>query len=596
MDNGENNYMNPIPKKELWKAYLWVLSFLQPYRWQTFWLIVFGLIIAASEMVIPKSIQYFIDQVLPSKDFNLFMYMMALIGLTVLLMIFAMAMKNLFQRIIGEKAARDLQFSVFQKLRVLGFAYYEQNSTGEILSILNTNVNDVQKIYRNYFPGVLIHSMTFLLSAIMIVNMNLLLSLVVVPCFLLYYTIGPWAERNAFVYSQKFADNRKDLEKSIYENMSSMQETRAFGMEEWNLAHFKAQFKILNRNWLTHVFFAHVRGSIRRLSLYLAVLVLFIYGSILLKENVLTLGEFIAFYFYFFIVMYSLTIIITLFTEQQTLMIQARNLHHFDQQKPAVIESEQTITLEAVKGDIRFKDVHFGYPNLPQVIQGLDLDIRAGENVAIVGESGCGKSTLLKLIGRFYDTDAGDIFIDGVSIKEFPLAQFRDSVGFVFQETYLFGTSIRENIRFGNPDATDEEVEEAAKKAFADEFIADLPDDYDTLVGERGYKLSGGQKQRIAIARMFIKSPSIVLLDEATSALDNISEYKVQQALEKLGKDRTTITIAHRLSTVQNCDRIYVMDHGRIVEQGRYDELLRKGGLFTELVNGKMDGRLVAHE
>jgi ATP-binding cassette subfamily B protein len=588
--------MQPTPKKEFRKAYVWVLSFLKPYKFQASLLILFGFIISASEMVVPKSIQYFIDKVLPSKNFNLFTYIMAIIVFTISILIFAMAMKNLFKRLVGEKAARDLQYSVFRKLRELGFAYYEQNSTGEILSILHTDVNDVQKIYRDYFPGVLTHAMTFLLSAIMIVDMNLVLSLIILPCFLLYYTIGPWAERNAFIYSQKFAENRKILEKNIYENMSSMQETRAFGMEEWNLANFKAQFKILNKNWLTYVFFAHLRGSIRRFCLYLAVLVLFIYGSHLLKEGALTLGEFIAFYFYFFIVMYSLTIIITLFTEQQTLMVQALNLHRFEQLKPAVSEAAVTKHLPIVKGNIEFKGVHFGYPNLPQVLQGLDLEIRAGESVAIVGESGCGKSTLLKLIGRFYDTDCGEIDLDGVSIRDLSLAQLRDSVGFVFQETYLFGTSIRENIRFGNPDATDPEVEEAARKAFADEFIAELPDGYDTLVGERGYKLSGGQKQRIAIARMFIKNPSIVLLDEATSALDNISEFKVQQALEKLGKDRTTITIAHRLSTVEHCDLIFVMDKGRVIEQGTYEQLLHKGGTFAELVNGKLEGKVAVNE
>jgi ATP-binding cassette, subfamily B, bacterial len=205
----------------------------------------------------------------------------------------------------------------------------------------------------------------------------------------------------------------------------------------------------------------------------------------------------------------------------------------------------------------------------------------------LVGTSGNGKSTLLKLVGRFYDPQEGEITLDGISLRELSLKQIRESMGFVFQETYLFGTTIQENIRFGHPSATDEEVIAAAKAAYAHDFIQQFPQGYETFVGERGVKLSGGQQQRISIARMFIKNPRIVLLDEATSALDNVSEWEIQRALHKLFEGRTTITIAHRLSTVKDFDRIVVVDNGGIAEVGTYDELIEQRGALYRLVEGE---------
>jgi ATP-binding cassette subfamily B protein/subfamily B ATP-binding cassette protein MsbA len=233
--------------------------------------------------------------------------------------------------------------------------------------------------------------------------------------------------------------------------------------------------------------------------------------------------------------------------------------------------------------------VRFGYSPERPTISDFHLDIAPGERIALVGSSGNGKSTIVKLLGRFYDPTEGDIALDGASIRSMSLGRLRDAVGFVFQETYLFGSSVRENIRFGNPDASDEEIEQAARAAFAHEFITELPQGYDTPLGERGVKLSGGQKQRIAIARMLVKNPAIIVLDEATSALDNVSEKEVLQALSKLSTGRTTIAIAHRLSTIRDYDRIAVLEDGMIREIGNYETLMGSRGLFYRLAAGEED-------
>jgi ATP-binding cassette subfamily B protein len=568
-----------------WEEYKWVLSFLKPYKHHLTFLVLCGFFLTAGELIIPKAFQYLIDELIPSGDLKTFFTMMAGVTLVIALMIAATGVKNMQQRMIREKAARDLQYASFLKLRTLGFSYVEKHPTGAILSILNTDVNDVQNIYRKYFPNIILNLITIVLTGAMLIYMNWFLTLIIVPCYLLYYTIGPWVERQAFIYLKKYNEDRVDLEKQVYETASSMQELRAYDAFDSRIGFFLEKFKTFNRNWIISIFYAHSRGSIRRVTVYLAVLILFWLGSGQVRGGYLTAGEFVSFFFYFFLMMFTLTFLVTNITEQQTLMIQASRLYAFHQHPIDVKETEDPTALLSINGRITFEHVAYGYDQDTPIIKGINLSIEPGEKVAIVGESGGGKSTLLKLICRFYDPQHGTISLDSIPVKNLTFAQLRQHIGYVFQECFLFGASVKENIRFGHPGATDEEIIEAAKNAYAHEFIERLPQGYDTLIGERGYKLSGGQKQRIAIARMFIKNPSVVILDEATSALDNESEAYVQSAIKELGKDRTTIIVAHRLSTVQHCDRIVVIQNGQIVEQGSYHELMARQEAFWRLAN-----------
>jgi len=309
----------------------------------------------------------------------------------------------------------------------------------------------------------------------------------------------------------------------------------------------------------------------------------------MVQSGELTVGAFIAFSLLYTRVIRLLTSMVTLTTEQRLTIIQTEKLYLFMKEQAVVKQPADPIKLHEVKGKLLFQNVSFAYPGREPIIEQFNLEVNSGKKVALVGKSGNGKSTLTKLIGRFYDPQEGEIYLDGIPLRQLDLTNLRDHVGFVFQEAFLYGDTVRANIAFAYDDPTEEQIVEAARAAYAHDFIMELPQGYDTVVGERGIKLSGGQKQRIAIARLFLRKPRVLVLDEATSALDNVSEYEVKKALDALMENCTTITVAHRLSTVQDYDLIVVVDQGRNAEQGTYEELIARGGLFYQLLRGEND-------
>lgn len=485
---------------------------------------------------------------------------------------------------ICRRRARDVQFSIFTHLRKLGFAYFERHPVGETLSFLNTEVTALQQMYRIHFP-LLLNGVLFSAIALgMMIMTSPQLALIVVPSFLLYYLFGPRLERLASVTGKAMAAQRVEVNRKVYESMSALTELRVFSALRWDLQRYMQRLTAFNAAMVRTYWFAYWRGTNRRITYSLGALAVFIYGYHLLGRDLLTTGEFVAFLLYYFTAMHRLTVVVTHITEQKVLMHQAEKLYDFMQMQPAVSEAEQPAVLKQVQGAMALRAVTFAYDDGPPILRDMTLEVRAGERLAIVGASGEGKSTILKLLGRFYDPQSGVIELDGVPVDRLSFEALRGSLGMVMQETYLFGASVRDNIRFGDPAAEDNEVEAAARAAYAHDFIMALPEGYDTRVGERGVRLSGGQKQRIAIARMMIKQPRIILLDEATSALDNASEAEVQQAFDTLLSGKTVIAVAHRLSTVRNFDRIALMHDGRIAECGTYEELLAQDGLFRRLV------------
>lgn len=376
----------------------------------------------------------------------------------------------------------------------------------------------------------------------------------------------------------------------MYENVSALTEVRAYGAERWDFNRMIAAYHKYKNTRLKSLLYRHLRFSNRMVAISIGLLLLYVLGSDRVVSGTMSIGELTSFAIYASLAMGSFGRIFISFMEQTYILQQAHRLIEFMRLKMNVADSDNPISIGPVEGNIEFDQVSFSYQSRAGILRDFSLRVRPGESVALVGESGCGKSTVLKLIGRFYDPAQGEVRLDDVSLSSLPLAVVRDSVGYVFQETFLFGSSIRDNIRFGNPKASDEEIEAAARAAFAHDFIIQMEQGYDTLVGERGVRLSGGQRQRIAIARLFLKNPPIVILDEATSALDNVSEQEVMKAINSLLFGRTTIAVAHRMSSIRNFDRILVMHLGQIIEEGTYEDLLQAKGAFYQLVEGERTG------
>ncbi|WP_434748919.1 ABC transporter ATP-binding protein [Paenibacillus amylolyticus] len=580
----------PLEQKQpsVIKIYLWVLSFMKPYYGMTILLILMGVIVSGCELMIPKIIQYFIDIVYPTGDYQTFIQLFMILLIVTVTIILSTMGQNLLQRILSEKTARDLQLAAFRKTRELGIPYFESKPPGQILSLLNNQVSAIQEIYKSYMPVSIQFSIYSILSIAIMLSMNVKLTLIMIPVFLIYYIIGPYFARRAVLFGKQSADCNIELNKQIYDSVSALQEFRANDCHDWDMERHENSVKLYLKAYLKTNLFSFLRGSVRRLCNNAGAIAIFAYGSILSKTEEITVGEFVVFILIYFYTIFVLTKIVSLATEQRQLLFQGEKLYELMNSEPTIIEKENPILIKKVRGNISFKQVQFAYSKDKPILKNFTLDIRAGEKVVLVGNSGCGKSTILKLANRFYETASGSITLDDVSIKDLSLKQLRENIGCVFQETYLFGYSIRDNIAFGNPYASEEDILAAAKAACAHDFIVELKDGYDTLVGERGVRLSGGQRQRIAIARMFVKNPSIILLDEATSALDNISERDVQEALNRLMEGRTTIIVTHRMTSVTNADRIAVVDEGEVHESGTYDQIIQLRGKFYNLVHGKI--------
>ncbi|WP_313073353.1 ABC transporter ATP-binding protein [Lacrimispora sp.] len=572
-------------KKRL-SVYLWVISFFKPYIGLLFLFILSGAGIILCEMSIPYFIQVFIDKVIMQQNAKEFTGQIIYLILAIMVMLMFIAMNNVFQRILPEKSARDLQYSVYRHLRKLGFSYFERKPVGETLSLLNTEVLAVQSIYRDFFPGTVYMILSIVFPLVVISIKDYLFTLIILGSYLLFFTYGPYIDKKVVEFLKKQTDAKIALGKKTYDSISAMQEVRAYHAREWEVGRFTESFQTYKDARLGSLFYRLLRPALCVATTSIGNIGFFIFGSSLVKHGEMTIGEFSAYIFYFMMVMRQINGLSYVFTEQMHLLGQAENLYDFIKVQPDIVEPVKPRLLPQVSGNISLHNVSFHYQERTDILKEFNLEIKSGERVAFVGASGNGKSTVLKLLDRFYDPQEGVISLEGVSLKDLSLSQLRNSIGYVFQETYLFGTTIGENIRFGNPEATDEEVIQAAKAAYAHEFIMETEHQYETLVGERGVKLSGGQKQRIAIARMFIKNPTILLLDEATSALDNVSEAYIKKALDQLSNGRTTVAIAHRISTIMDYDKLVYVQDGKVAEIGTYQELIQRKGLFYELVEG----------
>lgn len=492
--------------------------------------------------------------------------------------------------VMGTWIERDMRRDLFDHYEKLSFSYYDKNNTGQMMSKLVSDLFEISEFAHHGPENVFISSIKIIGSFIFLFMINgklalllaLVVALMVVFCF----------RQNASM-QETFMDNRRkigDINARLQDTLSGIRVVQSFANEDIE----RKKFHYSNEN------FVHSRdNNYRAMGKFHSGTLLFqglMYMTILVAGGYLiAAGEMapadLAMYALYISIFISPIQILVEFTEMfQKGITGFKRFLAVVETAPEIVDAPDAEDLKNVRGEISYKDVSFHYNSAEPVLNHISFNIPAGKSVALVGPSGGGKTTICSLLPRFYDVTDGQITVDGQDIRHVTLKSLRSSIGLVQQEVYLFGGTIRENIAYGKPEATDEEIVEAAKKANIHDFIMELPDGYDTFVGERGARLSGGQKQRISIARVFLKNPPILILDEATSALDNESERRIQKSLEELAKNRTTITIAHRLSTIRNADEIIVIDGQNIHERGSHKELLEKGGLYARYYEMQFEG------
>ncbi|MCY7837272.1 ABC transporter ATP-binding protein [Bacillus haynesii] len=542
-----------------------------------------AIIVALLELAFPLVVQWFIDTLIPGGDWFEIVWVSIGLLLIYLLSTGLQYIVNYLGHKLGINIETDMRQELFQHVQRQSFRYFDNTKTGHIISRITNDLFDIGELAHHGPEDLFIAVMTFLGAFWIMLTINVKLALVAVlfvPLLIILITYSNIRMNRAW---RQMYSEIADVNARVEDSVSGVRVVQSFTNERFEISRFlknnqkfrKAKLKGYKTMALT------TAGTF--LMTRLMILAVLVFGAWLSFSGNMSYGEFVGFVLYVNVLFKPIDKISAILELYPKGMAGFKRFTELIDTKPQIVDRKDAIDVTALEGNIVFKNVTFGYEKHKPVLQGIDLSITAGETVAFVGPSGAGKTTISSLIPRFYDIDGGAITIDGIDIRDMTKRSLRSQIGIVQQDVFLFTGTLRENIAYGKLDATDEEIQRAAKMAHLEHLIESLPDGYETQVGERGLKLSGGQKQRIAIARMFLKNPPILILDEATSALDTETEQVIQNALTELAKDRTTLVIAHRLATIRNADRIVVVTENGIAEEGTHDELVERGGIFANL-------------
>jgi subfamily B ATP-binding cassette protein MsbA len=567
------------------------LKFVKPYRLQIIGTIIIGIIKFAIPLLIPLLIKYVIDDIIGNealsqsdKTSTLLMVMAVMIALFVIARPPIEYYRQYFAQWVASKILYDIRDKLFTHIQKLSFRFYANTRTGEVISRV---INDVEQTKTFVVTGLMnlwLDVATILIAVVIMLNMDVTLTIVSLLLFPFYAFSVKYFFGNLRKLTRARSQALAEVQGYLHERVQGMAVVKSFAIEDYE----QTQFDTQNKNFLTKAI-DHTKWNAKAFAVVntitdISPLLVIGYSGYQVIQGEISLGVMMAFVAYIDRLYGPLRRLVNSSTTLTQSIASMDRVFELIDEKYDIDDSSDAIQCRNVKGHIQFEEVSFSYnENEPPVLKKINLDVSAGETIALVGMSGGGKSSLVGLIPRFYDVNEGRILLDGTDIRSFKVRSLRDKIGMVLQDNILFSESVKTNILLGKPDANEDEVIEAAKAANAHEFIMNLPEGYDTKVGERGVKLSGGQKQRIAIARIFLKNPPILVLDEATSALDLESEHLIQEALEKLAKDRTTFIVAHRLSTITHADRIILIEHGEISEAGSHEELMKKQGNYYKL-------------
>lgn len=563
------------------------LHYYKPYKSILYGVVIGSLVAALLDLVFPMLVRQILNEVLPQKNTDRLLHDTGILFILYLGNYGLLYLVNYYGHLMSAKIENDMRRDLFEHLQQMSFKYFDNAKTGQLLSRLTSDIAEIGELSFRGPNDIIVCCITMIGTIGILFWMNVYLGILIAVLLI--------AKTLHTVYVNKkmkaaFRENRVksgEITARAEESLGGIRLVKAFAQEEYELARFmEKSLDFLETRRRSYKILAYFSGSVNFFTNITNLLILAC-GGLLIAKDKLSLSDFVAFLLYVNLFMKPL-LRLTVFTEMyQRGMAGFQRFYEIMEMKPEIINQKDTVVCKKIRGEIEFDNLVFGYSDQKKVIKGFNLKIAPGQTVAFVGETGAGKTTIASLLLRFYDPLSGRILVDGIDIRQYKQQELRRNIGIVQQDVFLFSDSVTHNIAYAKPEAEQSEVENAARLAAADKFIEELPNKYATEIGERGVKLSGGQKQRLAIARVFLKNPPIVILDEATSSLDNYTEKLIQESLDKLAENRTTLIIAHRMSTIKNADKIIVLNNGEVADIGTHSTLMSGGGLYYNLYNAQ---------
>lgn len=581
-----------IDKAFDWKQFRRLFAYMKPYAKQLLPLVGLMTILGTvTKLTVPYLTSLAIDKAIAPVDGNtsltLLYSLTAAVVILYLVQWAASVYRIKYTNIIGQKVIYDLRSDLFKHIQKLSFNFFDKRPAGSVLVRVTNDVNSLQELFTNGVVNLMIDCVQLLGIVVILLLINWKLGLAVIVTVPIMFIISTKLRQRIRIAWQDVRMKNSRINSHLNESIQGIRVTQAYTQEQQNMRYFDSMNMTSKRSWDKASAMNQAFGPMIEITGGIGTFILFVMGVYLIQSGELTIGLLVAFSNYVGNFWDPINRLGQMYNQLLVAMASSERIFEFIDEEPRIADKPGANPLPAINGNIQFKNVVFEYEKGRPALKGIDLDVRQGQSIALVGHTGSGKSTIINLLSRFYDTTAGSVLIDGYDIRDVTVRSLRSQIGIVLQDTFIFSGTIRENIRFGRLEATDQEIEEAAKAVNAHDFITKLPNGYDTQVEERGNVLSMGQRQLLSFARALLANPRILILDEATASIDTETELKIQEALKVLLKGRTSFIVAHRLSTIRSADNIVVLDHGEIKESGTHQELMNRKGIYCGLVEAQ---------
>ncbi|GEL76041.1 ABC transporter ATP-binding protein [Tenuibacillus multivorans] len=580
----------PVDKPFNWQQLVRLLKYVKPYAKTALPIAIIAMLVStAVRLIVPVIIgNYVVDQVLPTGDTNLLLSFAVGILALYLLSYVGNAVRIKYVNILGQNVIYDLRHHLFSHVQRLSNRFFDNRSAGSIIVRIMNDINSLQELFTNGIINLLMDSIMLISIVIILLVVSPKLALAIMVVIPIMFYISTKLRKNIRRSWQQVRIQQSRVNSHLNESIQGVRITQSFSQEDNNTEYFHGVNDDTFQSWRIATKKSAMFRPFVEMSNAIGSVILIAYGSyLIIYDPQVTLGNFVTFTFFIGMFWEPISRLGQMYNQLLMAMSASERIFEFLDEKPNVKEKDDAIEMDDIQGHIEFDKVQFSYDEDRIALHEISLEMKPGETVALVGHTGSGKSTIANLINRFYDPTQGSVKIDGTDLRDVKLDGLRQNISVVLQDTFIFSGTIMENIRFGRPDASDEEVIDAAKVVGADDFIQRLADGYETEVEERGNILSAGERQLLSFARALLADPKIIILDEATASIDTETEVKIQDALKRLLKGRTSIIIAHRLSTIRDSDNIIVLENGRILEQGNHNELMNHQGEYYGLVKSQ---------